>query len=598
MPIQKLPDVLINQIAAGEVIERPAAVVKELLENSLDAGARRVVVEIEKGGLGLIRVRDDGEGLNQQQLPLALERNATSKISNLDELEAVASYGFRGEALPSIVSVSRFAMTSRCATDDHGWQLKGAGTPEAVLKPAPHPQGTTVEVRDLFFNTPARRKFMRAEGTEFRHIDQLLRRSALARSEVGFELRHNDRRVLDLSPAPQTAQLQQRIADVCGADFTEHALAIDESGAGLRLWGWVALPSFSRPKADLQHFFVNRRPVRDKLVAHALRRAYADVLHSSRYPAFVLYLELDPTAVDVNVHPAKAEVRFRDSSTVHDFLYGSIHRLLRDVRPQGAHHQVEFSAPAPAAVLSSAAPQRFGGDYPAPMTPRSLPLRESGRPAANSWSALPRRPEPEAEVDLESLPLGRAVGQIKGVFILCESNQGMIVVDMHAAHERVLFERLKQQLRDGQVQAQRLLMPVAVDLDEDAADLAEQRSDWLSELGVEVDRGGPRSITVRAVPPLLMKADIAGLLRELLDQRTDGPAQGHFPEVRDAQDRVLADMACRAAVKAGRQLTLPEMDALLRDMEQTENAGQCSHGRPTWVQVDMAAMDRLFLRGR
>ena len=595
MPIQKLPDVLINQIAAGEVIERPAAVVKELLENSLDAGARRVVVEIEKGGLGLIRVRDDGEGLSQQQLPLAVERHATSKISNLDELEAVASYGFRGEALPSIVSVSRFAMTSRCAVDDHGWQLKGAGAPEAALKPAPHPQGTTVEVRDLFFNTPARRKFMRAEGTEFRHIDQLLRRSALARSEVGFELRHNGRRLLDLSPAPQTAQLQQRIADVCGTDFTEHALAIDESGAGLRLWGWVALPSFSRPKADLQHFFVNRRPVRDKLVAHALRRAYADVLHSSRYPAFVLYLEIDPAAVDVNVHPAKAEVRFRDSSTVHDLLYGNIHRLLRNVRPQGEHHQVQFSAPAPAAGLRSAA------DYPAPMTPRALPLREASTHSSagsNSWSALPRRAEPEPAVDLEALPLGRAVGQIKGIFILCESSQGMIVVDMHAAHERVLFERLKRQLREGQVQAQRLLMPVAVDLDEDAADLAEQRADWLAELGLEIDRGGPRSITVRAVPPLLMKADIAGLLRELLDQRTDGPAQGHFPEVRDAQDRVLADMACRAAVKAGRQLTLPEMDALLRDMEQTDNAGQCSHGRPTWVQVDMAAMDRLFLRGR
>ena len=610
MPIQQLPDTLINQIAAGEVIERPAAVVKELLENSLDAGATRVEIDIEAGGLRLIRLRDDGCGLSPDQLQLAVQRHATSKIASLDDLECVGSYGFRGEALPSVLSVSRFSFTTATADADHAWSLSGAGSADAQPKPAAHPAGSTVEVRDLFFNTPARRKFMRAESTEYRHIDQLVRRVALARPQVALKLSHNQKTHLNLLPADDLAAIQARVGEVCGDGFLDNALAIDEQTNGLRLWGWVALPSFSRSTADLQHFYVNGRPVKDKLVSHALRRAYSDVLHSSRYPAFVLYLEMDPAGVDVNVHPAKAEVRFRDSRRVHDFLFGTTQRLLRDVRPEPEqHHRVPLSridasgsgswgsAAHPSAASSTQA------SYPAPMTPRALPLAEQPRPSTSSsaWAALPAAGVAQADAhseDKKALPLGRVVGQIRGIFILAENDAGMVIVDMHAAHERVLYERFKQQLADGQVSSQRLLMPVDVELSESAADMAERRADWFARLGLELDRGGLRSVTVRSVPPLLRKSDLSTLLRELLDEGADEDRSGHFSEVRDAEQRVLADMACRAAVKAGRQLTLAEMDALLRDMEQTENAGQCSHGRPTWVQVGLKDMDRFFLRGR
>lgn len=609
MPIQQLPDTLINQIAAGEVIERPAAVVKELLENSLDAGATRVEIEIEAGGLRLIRLRDDGCGLSPDQLQLAVQRHATSKIASLEDLEKVGSYGFRGEALPSVLSVSRFSFTTATTDAEHAWSLRGAGAAETTARPAAHPAGSTVEVRDLFFNTPARRKFMRAEATEYRHIDQLVRRVALARPGVALKLSHNQKTQLDLLPADSMAAVQARVGEVCGAGFLDNALAIDEQTSGLRLWGWVALPSFSRSTADLQHFYVNGRPVKDKLVSHALRRAYADVLHSSRYPAFVLYLEMDPAGVDVNVHPAKAEVRFRDSRRVHDFLFGTTQRLLRDVRPApDQHHRVPLERIE--ATVSAGASSSAGGwpasatAYPAPMTPRALPLGEQrhGRPSSSSWSALPAVEASEGddrgESDKSALPLGRVVGQIRGIFILAESADGMIIVDMHAAHERVIYERLKQQLAEGNVSSQRLLMPVDVELSESAAEMAEKRSDWFARLGLELDRGGLRSVTVKSVPPLLRKADLSALLHELLEEGADEDRSGHFSEVRDAQERVLADMACRAAVKAGRQLTMAEMDALLRDMEQTENAGQCSHGRPTWVQIGLQDMDRFFLRGR
>ena len=614
MPIQQLPDTLINQIAAGEVIERPAAVVKELLENSLDAGAERVEIDIEAGGLRMIRIRDDGCGLAPDQLQLAMQRHATSKIGNLDDLESVASYGFRGEALPSILSVSRFSFTTAEAGAEHAWQLSGAGALDAQPKPAAHPQGSTVEVRDLFFNTPARRKFMRAESTEFRHIDQLVRRVALARPGVALRLSHNQRKQLDLLPANDLSAIQARVGEVCAEGFLDNAISIDEQTQGLRLWGWVALPSFSRSSADLQHFYVNGRPVRDKLVSHALRRAYADVLHSSRYPAFVLFLEMDPAGVDVNVHPAKAEVRFREARRVHDFLFGTTQRLLRDVRPApDQHHRVPVSrieqlaeARSSSTVAATAFPSpmaapSISASYSAPMTPRALPLGETRQSDSHhsAWNALPaRRQEQPQEDERAALPLGRVIGQIRGIFILAENAQGMVIVDMHAAHERVLYERFKQQLADGAVNSQRLLMPVDVELSESAADMAERRADWFADLGLELSRAGLRSVTVRAVPPLLRKADMQSLLQDLLEEGADDDRSGHFSEVRDAQERVLADMACRAAVKAGRQLTLAEMDALLRDMEQTENAGQCSHGRPTWVQVGLQDMDRFFLRGR
>lgn len=612
MTIQVLPDQLINQIAAGEVVERPAAVVKELVENSLDAGGRHIEIETEQGGLGLIRIRDDGGGIPREQLALALQRHATSKIASLDDLESVASLGFRGEALPSILSVSRFAMTSRTAQDAHGWRIAGAGVAEAGPPvAAAHAVGTTVEVRDLFFNTPARRKFMRAESTEFRHIDQLARRLALARFDLRLALRHNGRRALELAPAPDEPAREARIAEVCGAEFMNNAVMLDESRQGLRLWGWVALPSFARAQPDLQFLYVNGRMVRDKLLGHALRRAYADVLHSTRYPAFVLFLELDPAAVDVNVHPAKSEVRFRQSAQVHDFLFGCVHQLLRRIRPDpGLHHRVELHAPdaAPEQAqaptqepLRYARPVSYGGSTghiggaafsgisePAPTT-----LASTAWPL---YAAGAAQPAADADVAVAQQPLGRALAQLHGVFILAENRQGLVLVDAHAAHERVLYERYKSQLEAGGIPAQALLVPEPVRVGEAEADQLEAQREELSRLGLVIDRAGPESVTVRALPPLLARTDLGALLRGLCGEGNDSEA--HFGEVLDAQHRILADLACRGAIKANRRLTVPEMDALLRDMEATELSGQCNHGRPTWVQIGAEDLDRLFLRGR
>jgi DNA mismatch repair protein MutL len=600
MSIRILPDQLINQIAAGEVIERPAAAVKELVENSLDAGARKIEIEVEGGGIALIRVRDDGRGMPRQELPLALARHATSKIASLEDLERVASLGFRGEALPSILSVSRLTLTSRVAGETHAWQLAGEGalnSPEPL--PAPHPVGTTVEVRDLFFNTPARRKFMRAESTEFRHIDQLIRRLALSRFEVGFRLRHQTRSVMDLRAASDERAREVRVGDTCGEDFLQNALYLEEERMGLRLWGWLALPSFSRAQADLQHFYVNGRAVRDKLLGYALRRAYADVLHSTRYPAYVLYLELDPVTVDVNVHPGKAEVRFRDSTRVHDFLFGAVHRVIRSVQPNPEqHHRVQLAAVDQATAGTQ--PQRVL-HY---QIPRSVPAMAGEATvdlARSAWSALPplRHELPALYPEtLADAPLGHALGQLQGIYILAQNRQGLVLVDMHAAHERVIYERFKQQLAAGGIAAQTLLVPISLSVQEDEAQLAEQRREDFSRLGLVLDRVGPQSLLVRAVPSLLAAGDVTVLIHELLGRETDSPAHGHFAEIRDAQSRVLAEMACKAAIKAHRKLTLAEMEALLRDMERTELSGQCNHGRPTWVQVEMGELDRLFLRGR
>lgn len=583
--IRELPDQLVNQIAAGEVVERPASVVKELVENSLDAGAKKLEVEVEQGGLGLIRVRDDGGGIAREQLAVALQRHATSKITSLEDLERVGSLGFRGEALPSILSVSRFSVASRTTADEHGWRLMGEGrVTDTQPEPLAHPLGTTIEVRDLFFNTPARRKFMRAESTEFRHIDQWLRRVALSRYDVAFQLRHNERRVQELRAALTDRDREARLALLTDEEFLGNALRLDESRLGLRLWGWIALPSFSRGLPDLQHLYVNGRAVRDKLLGHALRRAYADVLHSTRYPAYVLYLELDPAAVDVNVHPAKAEVRFRESSKVHDFLFGAVHQAIRRVRPDPAqHHGVSFVDSSP---MVQASQPRF--DYrPAPVA-QAMPLSIGELPAPDY------APPPATAAGL----LGRPIAQLHGIYILAQNERGLLVVDMHAAHERVLYERIKQQLAEGGVPSQSLLVPEAVSVSEEAADEAEKRRNEFARMGLRLDRSGPRTLTVRGVPPLLAKQDIGELLRAWLSGVDDREAGTHFSEPLDAQHRVLADMACKSAIKANRSLTLAEMDALLRDMEQTELSNQCNHGRPTWVQIEMGELDRLFLRGR
>ncbi|WP_293367689.1 DNA mismatch repair endonuclease MutL [Nevskia sp.] len=596
--IRVLDEQLINQIAAGEVVERPAAVVKELVENSLDAGATAIEVELEAGGLNLIRVRDDGFGIARDQLALALTRHATSKINDLDDLERVTSFGFRGEALPSILSVSRFALTSRTEDQPHGWKISGNGVPDdAAPQPAAHPQGTTIEVRDLFFNTPARRKFMKADGTEFRHVDQILRRLALTRFDLRLKLSHNGRRHFELARADSEAARAARIAQVCGDEFFANAVTLDEQRLGLRLWGWVALPSFARAQADLQFLYVNGRNVRDKLLGHALRRAYADVLHSQRHPAFVLFLELDPARVDVNVHPQKTEVRFRDASVIHDFLFGAVHQLLRRIRPEpGQHHRVEFEAPAAPAFEPTQTPFRYAT---AGATP-SWPVRErvAAGHQASSWPLYREQTAEPVQASTDEAPLGRAIAQIRGVFVLAENRHGLVLVDAHAAHERVIYERFKRELAADGIASQRLLLPEAIAVGEGEADELEAQSESLRRFGLLLDRSGPDTITVRAVPALLIKADLAALLRTLCGGFDAAESAEHFGEALDAQHRILADMACRAAIKANRRLTLPEMDALLRDMEQTPNAGQCNHGRPTWVQIDADGLDRLFLRGR
>jgi DNA mismatch repair protein MutL len=610
--IHLLSEQLINQIAAGEVVERPAAVVKELAENSLDAGARHIEIDIEQGGLGLIRVRDDGAGIACDELALALTRHATSKIASLDDLERVASFGFRGEALPSILSVSRLSLVSRTANETHGWSLRGAGAIEdPAPQPAAHAVGTTIEVRDLFFNTPARRKFMRAESTEFRHIDQMARRLALSRMDLQLLLRHNGRRVLELTAAMDEASRAARVAAVCGDEFVANAIAFDESRTGLRLSGWVALPSFARAQPDLQFFYVNGRNVRDKLLGHALRRAYDDALHSTRYPAFLLFLELDPAIVDVNVHPAKTEVRFRQSAQIHDFLFGCVHQVLRRVRPDPElHHRV---------VLAESAVETAGSSMPSSAqarTPIQAPLRYASVPPRAAAPVAAREPAPDigatawplyaaaasaSAADTEAVethPLGRALAQLHGVFILAENRDGLILVDAHAAHERVIYERLKAQLAAGRVPTQALLVPEVIRTGEGEADRLEAECEALERVGIVLDRAGIESVTVRALPPLLLRTDVAALIHSLGRDESDNDSREHFREALDAQYRVLANMACRAAIKANRRLTLPEMDALLRDMEATALSGQCNHGRPTWVQVAKADLDRLFLRGR
>lgn len=590
MSIRLLPDVLINQIKAGEVVERPAAVVKELVENALDAGARKIEVELEQGGLTRIRVRDDGGGIAREELPLALARHATSKIERLEDLEAVRSLGFRGEALASILAVSRLTLSSRTAQDAHAWRVQGEGAyAGTVPQPAAGPVGTEVDVQDLFHFTPARRKFMKSPATEARQVEQTLRRLALCRSEAAITLHHDGRQLLS-APAGERAT---RVAALCGREFMANALFREAEAGGLRLSGWIALPSFSRSQPDLQFLAVNGRAVRDKLLQSAMKRAYADALHSTRYPAFVLQLDLDPAAVDVNVHPQKTEVRFRDGARVHDFLFGLVHRWLREVRPEPTLHH--------AAGFAGAMPRSAPSAYLLPTFARAAvqesfvthPLPGAEIPAA-AFAPQSEAPQPA----MESPPLGYAIAQLHGLFILAQNAQGLVVVDQHAAHERVIYERCKRQLAQGRVPSQTLLTPVSIGVSEEEADTAEARRDTLAAAGLALDRIGPTGLAVRAAPPLLDAGALEELLPTLLGRAVESGSHAHLGEVLDAQHRVLAEMACKAAIKAHRTLNLAEMNALLREMEATELAGQCNHGRPTWVQVGLAELDRLFLRGR
>jgi len=589
MRIEKLSPLLANQIAAGEVIERPASVVKELVENSLDAGADKIELEVEHGGAGLIRVRDNGGGIHQDDLLLALNRHATSKIKNLDDLEQIATLGFRGEALASISSVSRLTLSSAIANQT-GWQVTTTGTETAPqVAPAAHPQGTTIEVRDLFFNTPARKKFLRTEKTEFDHIDELIKRVALSCFSVGFTLKHNQKLVRHYRPAKSEAEREQRVASLCGAAFIENAVTIEAEAAGLKLFGWVALPTFSRAQADLQYFYVNGRVVRDKLVNHAVRQAYHDVLYGNRHPAFVLFLEIAPQQVDVNVHPTKHEVRFRESRLVHDFIYRRLHDVLAGVRPGS----VETSA-----VTHSHEPhyhqrpmqfkvQEQMSVYRQLHEPLEIPKKIEIQSSANTFVA-------DQHATTEPT-LGFALAQLRNIYILAENSDGLILVDMHAAHERVLYEQLKKNVAERKCVAQPLLIPLTIHLSEREANGIEQQQEIFQQLGMRVDRVSQESVVVREVPDLLRDSQLDQLVRDIaadliVDEKSD--------RVAEKIHQLLGTMACHAAVRAQRKLTIPEMNALLRAMENTDHSGSCNHGRPTWTKLSLQDLDKLFLRGR
>lgn len=636
---------LANQIAAGEVVERPSSVIKELVENAIDAGATRIDIEVEKGGTKLIRIRDNGSGIGPDDLPLALSRHATSKIITLDDLEGVHSLGFRGEALASISSVSRLDLVSSTLDTGEGWRVIAEGRDMATqVTPAPHPRGTSVQVKDLFFNTPARRKFMRTEKTEFGHIEETFRRLALSRPDIALSLRHNQKPVHQLPAGTRQAEQEKRLASLLGKNLMDQSLYIDVEATGLRLWGWVGLPTHSRSQADQQYFFVNRRVVKDKLVVHAIRQAYRDVLFHGRHPVFVLYLELDPAVVDVNVHPTKHEVRFRDGRLVHDFLFRSLHRALAEVRPDAegataptnmAHAGMATSGAVAEQPMQDQTAIAFndasgsGGYSPGGLG--GSPYRSQPQPAAGGVSdylssyqqlsdqarAMPVVDNPGAdeqsapwntvagpqmmpeEDPTGAPPLGFAIAQLHGVYILSEAKDGLILVDMHAAHERITYERLKASYQaaaeGGGLKSQPLLVPLSMAVSRKETDCADQHQEVFQQLGVELQVMGPESLVVRQLPVMLMESDVEPLIRDML---SDLLQYGSSDRIQAHINEIFATMACHGSVRANRKLSLPEMNALLRDMERTERSGQCNHGRPTWTRLSMNELDKLFLRGQ
>lgn len=640
--IQVLDPQLTNQIAAGEVVERPASVVKELIENCLDAGAKRIDIDIEKGGMQLIRIRDDGHGIPKEDLVLALSRHATSKIQTLDDLERVLSFGFRGEALASISSVSRLSLASTAASETTGWQIKAEGRdPETTFIPIAHPQGTTIEVCDLFFNTPARRKFLRTDATEFGHIEEVVRRIGLSCYDVAINLKHNQRLILQLKPANSLAEKEQRVAGICGAAFLENALHIDAQTDQLHLSGWVALPTFSRSQADLQYIYINGRMVRDKLFAHAVKQAYKDVLYQGRHPAFVLYLELDPLSVDVNAHPAKHEVRFRDSRLIYDFIFRSLHDALAETKP-GANNQyhkqdqknnyadqiattqtnpitnhtyaqtsqqaqnnlanTSGSTPKSQHILPLQVREQMSAYqalHESPnnnenITPSITPLQQLPKSESAAVSNVENNKELSHQADTAP-PLGYALAQLHGVYILAQNTTGLVLVDMHAAHERIAYERMKKILHGETITSQPLLVPISVKVNTKEAQCAEKHQELFKRCGLEINCISQDALIVRQIPALLHEADIAQLVRDLL---ADLLTHETTDRVQEQLQELLGTMACHSAVRANRKLTIAEMNALLRDMERTERSNQCNHGRPTWVQLNMNELDKLFLRGR
>ncbi|MET0533181.1 MAG: DNA mismatch repair endonuclease MutL [Steroidobacter sp.] len=602
MPIRVLPEQLIHQIAAGEVIERPASVLKELIDNSLDAGAKRIDIEIEDGGVKLCRVRDDGCGIERDELALALSRHATSKIASIDDLERVGTLGFRGEALPSIASVSRTKITSRTPNSPVGYCVSSDNGRLTDLEPASHQVGTTVEVRDLFFNVPARRKFLRAERTETQHITRMVERLALSRFETAFSLSAARRSLGDFPAANSQIERERRVAQIVGDEFMANALYVEHESSGCKLSGWLCQPTYARAQPDLQHFYLNGRMLRDRLIGSAIRLGYRDVMFHGRHPAFVLFMDIDPRQVDVNAHPAKLEVRFRDGRYVHNFLFKTVERVLQETYagaagaappPTDADHIM------PTAESASMWPMR--GPNQATLGLRvseSSPPAYYHRPAPSyqpSFGSTTDAPEQPTAAPPETPPLGFALAQLHGIYILSQAPDGLILVDMHAAHERTTYERMKTALDNGGVASQPLLVPLSVSVSPAEAEVLDEHAPALSRLGLDVVRSGPASVQIRAVPAFLMAKDLDDLLRRIsADLSIDGTTRG----VEEALNEVLGTMACHGAVRAHRNLAIPEMNALLREMERTVRSDQCNHGRPTWTYVSMTDLDRMFLRGR
>lgn len=601
--IRSLDARLANQIAAGEVVERPASVVKEALENSLDAEATRIDIDIEAGGSKLIRIRDNGFGIAAEDLSLALARHATSKIASIDDLEAVATLGFRGEALASIASVSRLSLTSNATEQvNAGICASSEGRDMTVnVRPAPHPRGTSLEVRDLFYNTPARRKFLRTEKTEFGHLEEVVKRQALSRPDVAFSLTHNGRVVHGLAPAIDTATRERRVASVVGPAFMEQAVPIERVAGDLSLRGWVGLPTFSRSQADLQYFFVNGRVIRDKLIAHAIKQAYRDVLFHGRHPAYVLFLELEPSRVDVNVHPTKHEVRFRDGREIHGFIFSTLNRALAELRPGDGSPAI---TPNVDTALTMAAPTQGRMGLVMPDAPSAAQF-EAQRDALAHLYSRPHAVSGDRGFVADAMtmssdeqdvpPLGFAIAQLHGVYILAQNAEGMVLVDMHAAHERITYERLKAMRGDVGIRTQPLLVPQSIAVSAREAALAVDANESLQSLGLLVEQVGEEQLLVREVPIALAHANVEQLLRDVLSDLLE---YGRSDRITAHADELLSTMACHGSVRANRRLTVPEMNALLRDMEHTERSGQCNHGRPTWVQLTMTELDKLFLRGR
>jgi DNA mismatch repair protein MutL len=602
--IHTLPSHLVNQIAAGEVVERPASVVKELVENSLDAGAGSITIEVEAGGTRMIRISDDGCGIDREQLTSALSRHATSKIGSLEDLENIASLGFRGEALPSIASVSRLSLASRLPDGDCAWRLQARDDDQAL--PDALPQGTQVEVLELFYNVPARKKFLRTEQTEYKHIETLFKNMVLSHPAVAFKLIHNQKVVYQLPSARNLDDQRRRLAQVCGKAFAESLVEIDVVNDDLHLQGWVALPTFNRSQADMQYFFVNQRVVRDKLISHAVRQAYHDVLFHGRHPAYVLSLTMDARELDVNVHPQKHEVRFRNSRRVHDFLFRSLHQALAGVQPEQQIESPGFAisqnldrplADQAGLNLREQVGQGFSAGFSQfPSGDRSANLREQMQSYASLLNTAADAEDQQAVAAAGQIPpLGFALAQLKGIYILAENADGLIVVDMHAAHERIVYERMKQNAEEEKVITQPLLVPVSFNVSRSEADLVEENIDFFAHLGFSVERLGPEQLRLRAIPALLKHADSEQLLRDVL---ADLVEHGRSQRVQDFQNEMLSTMACHAAVRANRQLSIAEMNALLRDIEHTERSGQCNHGRPTWKQLGLDQLDKFFLRGQ